>query len=282
MQHRKATPMIVIQAKPSPAVPAVLTQAGEVIAPFDYGNVLPEHAALAREAVPFIEGRQKGMATAALEIGAKLNEVKAALGHGHFGSWLAASFAMSTRSAQTYMQAATAIGPKYAKFAHLPFSAVSEIARAPEPIREKVLEELETAPAPLSAKAVSDTIWTAQQEAKRAAEEAKKSPARRKREKAEREREREAWAVRKQEEARAEAARERAMVTLALFLRERLGDDAAMVADLLRKVEASTGSLASRLTDGLFGTDWQAGRHRQRTEPEWLEYLADLEGGPVR
>jgi hypothetical protein len=205
----------------------------EILPPFDYAAIPAEHAALAREAVAFIDSRQRGMASAAIEIGQKLNAVKAALEHGQFTAWLSASFTMTARTAQNYMQAATALGNKSETVSYLPVSTVYEIARAPEPIRAKVMEELETAPAPVPAKEVSNIIYQAQEAAKRAARDAALSPAAKKRAKQEREKAKADHLAFMAKRAREDAEQERAIVRLAELLLARLGDDKEEVVALL-------------------------------------------------
>jgi hypothetical protein len=49
-------------------------------------------------------------AAGVVEIGARLLDIKARLGHGHFGEWLDAEFAMSQDSAENFMKAARFAG----------------------------------------------------------------------------------------------------------------------------------------------------------------------------
>jgi hypothetical protein len=253
----------------------------EILPPFDYGALPAEHAELAREAVAFIDSRQRGMASAAIEIGQKLNAVKAALEHGQFTAWLSASFTMTARTAQNYMQAANALGNKSETVSYLPVSTVYEIARAPEPIREKVMEELETAPKPVPAKEVSNLIWQAQREAKEAARLAKMSPAERKRRKAQREKENAEYDRRRIERGKQEAEHERAVVRLAELLLSKLGEDAAEAAALLRKTGVHGETLAYRLTESVYGKSIRNFSSTPREKEEWNEWLGELESGGV-
>ena len=84
--------------------------------PFTYASLDAEQQKVAKDAAQFIDSRQRGMASAVLEIGQKLNEVKAALGHGLFAAWVDASFNMTMRTAQNYMQAALSSGAKAKQF----------------------------------------------------------------------------------------------------------------------------------------------------------------------
>lgn len=263
-----------------------LANRAEILPPFDYASLPAEQANLAKDATVYIKAREKGMAASALEIGAKLSEVKAALGHGNFTAWLSASFAMTARTAQNYMQAATALADKSETVSYLPVSTVYEIARAPEPIRLQVVQELEAAPSPVPAKEVSNIIFQAQQAAKEEARIAKLSPAQRKREKALRAEQKAAWEAAQRRHRQAEAARERDTVRLAELLLDRFGDDASQIAGLLSSSEVDGTGLAKRLTGYLYGMSYGRGMGtgHPRTKDEWEEMLAQLDNGenPIR
>lgn len=276
--------MIRTESKAMAPVPAPVVSAADILPPFDYAALRPDQAALARDAVPYIEVRQRGMASAAIEIGAKFNEVKAALEHGQFTAWLSASFSMTARTARNYMVAASALGAKRETVSVFPVTTVYELARAPLPIREQVLEEIETARTPVPAKEVSTLIWQAQQTAKEAARIAKLSPAARKREKEARQKAKAAMEADRIKSRQEEANRERATVRLAELLIERLGDDIGEAADLLSQTRIDGRNLARRLSGELYGADMVAFRSRPRTKDDWLALLAKLDAGenPLR
>lgn len=259
---------------------AVVARA-EILPPFDYAALTPEQADLARNATAYIDARHKGMASSMLEIGQKLNEVKASLGHGNFTSWLAASFTMTNRTAQHYMQAASAVGSKSETVSYLPVSTVYEIARAPEPIRQKVIQEIEAAPSPVPAKNVTNIIWQAQEAAKNEARLAKFSPAQRKRDKARKAEDRAKQEAHHLKLLQGMAKSERAVVKLAELLVDRFGDDIAEIATLLSSIDSTTVDLARRITGNLYGTGVRNFQQYPLSKSEWLEHLADLDRGEI-
>jgi hypothetical protein len=276
--------MIRTEAKTMTARTSAPVRTGEVILPFDYQALSRDQAKLAKDAAEFIESRHKKMASSVIEIGRKLAEVKASLGHGNFTGWVGAEFTMSMRTAQSYMAAAAGVGAKSEIVSHLPVMTLLEVAKSPEPIRAKVLEKMESAhkaEAPLAVDAVKNALYRARIELKEAALEAKLSPAQKRKRKEERERERVKWERLKIERGKAEADRERRIVRLA----ERLltcmkGDDTAQLAEMLTSVDISSGALASRLTNGVYGQNRQNILYpKPRTVDEWNAYIADLEAG---
>ncbi len=248
--------------------------------PFTYASLDAEQQKVAKDAAQFIDSRQRGMASAVLEIGQKLNEVKAALGHGLFAAWVDASFNMTMRTAQNYMQAATALGSKSETVSYLPVSTVYAIAKAPEPVRAKVIEGMATTAAPLPVEKVSALIREAKNDMKVAAIEARKTPDQKRRERLAKEKR--AREIRESDLARRkrEVAAEQARVALVELLVERLGDDVAKASELLTISQIDSRVLAIRISSAPYGREGNRyGELEPRTREQWLEHLAALERG---
>ena len=87
----------------------------------------PESAELSDIAAR-VRGRLQRGAADLLAIGAELIRAKALLGHGHFGDWLDAEFALSRRSAEQFMAAARRFEGRNEMVSHLPAGAVLELS----------------------------------------------------------------------------------------------------------------------------------------------------------
>lgn len=74
---------------------------------FDYASLQPETRATVQRYTVEIKALMKRAAQDIIEIGQRLIEVKAALGHGHFGAWLSAEFDWDVTSAWRFMNVAT-------------------------------------------------------------------------------------------------------------------------------------------------------------------------------
>ena len=84
---------------------------------FDYGALDPVLAADAR----IVANRIRGRLTAGyLATGHDLLDMKERLGHGRFGAWLTAEFAMTARTAERYMSAARLHTEEYDTVSDLP------------------------------------------------------------------------------------------------------------------------------------------------------------------
>ena len=250
-------------AKPAEPVPAAIVQR------FDYSTLKPAQAKLARAAASFIAAQHDSMARSVLAIGARLAEVKAALGHGNFVAWVEASFPMSLRTAQNYMDASAKLGGKNETVSHLPVGTILELAKAPDDVRERVIADM--AAAPVSHKHVKETLAEARQDAQRAKIEAKKSPQSRAR--AKRERERMLAEQRQMQNKRdaENAAVERALVEAASFLRSAIpADDRPRLAALLQAAKwTSVQTLAARMAGSLYGEELVAGTRIALTREVW-------------
>ncbi len=75
----------------------------EVLTSFDYAALDLETRILVQQCTGEIRSIMRRTAYDAIEIGQKLHEVKARLGHGNFTRWLRCEFEWSERTAQNYM-----------------------------------------------------------------------------------------------------------------------------------------------------------------------------------
>lgn len=73
---------------------------------FDYGALDSETRIVVQQRTGEIKGLMKRAATDIIEIGQKLIEVKARLGHGNFGGWLASEFQWTPQLARQFMNVA--------------------------------------------------------------------------------------------------------------------------------------------------------------------------------
>ena len=80
------------------------------IAPFDYAGLDPETRIVVRQKTGEIRDRTKRAAQQVVEIGQRLAEVKARLGHGAFGRWLEAEFDWTDQTARRFMWVAERFG----------------------------------------------------------------------------------------------------------------------------------------------------------------------------
>ena len=100
----------------------------------------PESAELSDIAAR-VRGRLQRSAGDILAIGSELIRAKALLGHGHFGDWLDAEFALSRRSAEQFMAAARRFEGRSEMISHLPAGAVLELSApsVPDELVDQVL-----------------------------------------------------------------------------------------------------------------------------------------------
>lgn len=111
---------------------------------FDYAALNPETRIVVQQRTSEIKTLIQRAAQDIFEIGQKLVEVKAKLGHGHFRSWLKAEFEWSISTATRFMQVAEQF--KYTNLIHLSIaaSALYELA-APSTPESARLEAIERA-----------------------------------------------------------------------------------------------------------------------------------------
>lgn len=110
------------------------------ISAFSYGDLEPGVAGIARKAAHEIRESQHRFIEDVVAIGRNLIRVKDLLPHGEFGKWLGSEFAMSSRTAERYMQAAKAFGPNPTRVSCLPLRVIYALAAEPAQTRERVLE----------------------------------------------------------------------------------------------------------------------------------------------
>lgn len=111
---------------------------------FDYAALDAETRIVVQQRTSEIKTLMRRAASDIFDIGQKLVEVKAKLGHGHFRSWLKAEFKWSVSTATRFMQVAEQF--KCTNLMHLPIaaSALYELAAPSTPIDAR-LEAIERA-----------------------------------------------------------------------------------------------------------------------------------------
>lgn len=139
---------------PLPRLPAAiepLTIVGSSPADDFYGELDEATATFARDTAASVrlalnahQRHKRESVRSAIAVGVSLNKVKAKLGHGRFGDWIAAEFDMSDRTARRYMSAATAFGSKLDTVSDLPLSAIYKLADDKlAALRSEIIRELE-------------------------------------------------------------------------------------------------------------------------------------------
>jgi Protein of unknown function (DUF3102) len=86
---------------------------------FDYSKLELSVAQRARATADVIRQRFLKTLDELVEIGSRLNAIRAILPHGYFGPWLKEEFGWSQRMAQNFMSVAEQFGPKIAIIANL-------------------------------------------------------------------------------------------------------------------------------------------------------------------
>jgi len=81
---------------------------------FDYTSYDSEVADQLRDAADRIRARGRDQISAIIEIGKALADVKANVGHGNWGAWLASEFSMSVSTADRYMRGAKFVAKNFA------------------------------------------------------------------------------------------------------------------------------------------------------------------------
>jgi hypothetical protein len=119
-----------IQALPISAAPMTL---------FDYGELDSETRIVVQQKTGEIKERLKRTASDIIEVGERLNDIKARLGHGRFAPWLNSEFNWSVRTAQNFMAVADAF--KNANFAYLDLAPSALQALAAPSVPESARQE---------------------------------------------------------------------------------------------------------------------------------------------
>jgi hypothetical protein len=199
--------------------------AGEILSPrraFDYSALPATIATHVRAAADRIRARHQNQIIAMIETGYDLLAIKKQFKHGQFSAWLHAEFAMTERTAQKYMRAATELGTKTEIISDLPMTTVHTLSApsTPVPVRQAVVTRLEAGER-LDGSEVESLVRDAKAAERRAKEEAKLAPRQRKK----REQHRAEMERRQQERERKQQARDVAARTVAQFLAAKLGAD---------------------------------------------------------
>ena len=123
------------------ALPKAKRKAAEVYA-FDYSGI---STAVAREAEATAKRIRNRLKVHTIETGKELLIIKRELGHGKFGKWLEFHFGWKERTAQNYMNSATAFGSTPQVIDVLPPSTVYKLAAksTPDALRQSVIDEIE-------------------------------------------------------------------------------------------------------------------------------------------
>lgn len=117
----------------------------QTLAPeFSYASLESEARIVVQQRTSEIKTLVRRSAQDALEIGAKLLEVKNLLGHGHFGEWLGCEFGWSWQTANNYMMVAA----KFQNFGNLDQIAPSALYllaadSTPEDVKQNFIEQAE-------------------------------------------------------------------------------------------------------------------------------------------
>ncbi len=113
----------------------------EVLTEFDYSVLDAESRIVVQQRTGEIKSLVKRSAQDIVEIGQKLIEVKACLGHGNFGNWLATESEWSDQTALNYMNVAHHFAqiPNYLEFAPKALYMLSAPS-TPESAREEAIE----------------------------------------------------------------------------------------------------------------------------------------------
>jgi hypothetical protein len=114
------------------------------LALFDYGALDSETRIVVQQRTTEIKALMKRAASDIIEIGQKLIEVKARLGHGHFGGWLESEFEWHRNTANNFMR----VAEKFTNFVNLDGFAPSALyllaaPSTPETARNEAIERAE-------------------------------------------------------------------------------------------------------------------------------------------
>lgn len=93
-------------APPAEVVEGEIVTGQEQVEPFNYGVLGAESRIVVQQKTGEIHERLNVMQRSVIEIGQRLRDIKAHLGHGHWGKWLASEFRWSDQTAASYMNAA--------------------------------------------------------------------------------------------------------------------------------------------------------------------------------
>lgn len=122
-------------------MPAIEAQAGL----FDYASLTPTTRDIVQRRTGEIQDLMRRTAADIVDIGLKLEEVKAVLGHGNFLPWLSTEFGWTSMTAQRFMQVASAFKNNNLLDLDIAPSALYALAsgETPEPIRQEFIQRAE-------------------------------------------------------------------------------------------------------------------------------------------
>lgn len=107
---------------------------------FDYNALDLEDKIVVQQKTEEIKVLMRRTAQDVFDIGQKLSEIKARLGHGHFGNWLKAEFEWSDRTAQNFIRVYESFKSENVSDLHFSQTALYVLAAAPEEARLEAIE----------------------------------------------------------------------------------------------------------------------------------------------
>lgn len=117
---------------------------------FDYNALDLEDKIVVQQKTEEIKVLMRRTAQDVFDIGQKLSEIKARLGHGHFGNWLKAEFEWSDRTAQNFIRVYESFKSENVSDLHFSQTALYVLAAAPEEARQEAIELAKEKAIPLS------------------------------------------------------------------------------------------------------------------------------------
>jgi hypothetical protein len=133
-----------------------MSQDTAVVVAFDYAALAEDKRKEVEEATTFIQAALRATTDNVIEIGRRLQRVKADLAHGQWQRWLKAEFQWTERSAQYFMNTAVRFGSEAENFSAMPASVVYMLAAPSTP--GTVIEAVREGSIPAKVKAVRQAI----------------------------------------------------------------------------------------------------------------------------
>jgi hypothetical protein len=152
------------ELKPSEGASAKAAGA-EIIGPkFDYTSLSAIDAQALMEAADRIRFRTRRQIEDIIQTGRDLLEIKAKVRHGQFTRWLISEFSWSDRTAQNYMNVATAFAGKTETVSGLPPRILYRLAApsTPAAIRDSIIAKAESGQ-PITPELVAETVRSRKQ-----------------------------------------------------------------------------------------------------------------------
>lgn len=107
---------------------------------FDYNALDLEDKIVVQQKTEEIKVLMRRTAQDVFDIGQKLSEIKARLGHGHFGNWLKAEFDWSERTAQNFIRVYESFKSENVSDLNFSQTALYVLAAAPEEARQEAIK----------------------------------------------------------------------------------------------------------------------------------------------